>query len=218
MRALVALQFAVTLLSSCATQAISRHEAQQMSDLTLKEFLTERFGKMTKTQAAFVAMTRGMENLAGFFSKAEAEEAKRQQARRVKVRPDGSFVYIALYDGSQQVQLMRPMSELRAFCDAQGGRFTISRRYDPEEIENLFRARMSAAIAEGAVVDAAVGLDQQTFALQGAGAASRLDRIEDRAGASAGYRAAAHRGAFGEGACDHPTNKRANWKVDVKAI
>ena len=111
-----------------------------MSSLSLKDFLTERFGKRTTGQGILNSMTTGMENArASTSSPDEQAHIKQQQARREQIRPDGSFLYTALYDGKQNVQILRPMEELRRFCVAKGGTFTVSGRYDPEEIESDIR-------------------------------------------------------------------------------
>ena len=193
-----------------------------MSSLSLKDFLTERFGKRTTGQGILNSMTTGMENArASTSSPDEQAHIKQQQARREQIRPDGSFLYTALYDGKQNVQILRPMEELRRFCVAKGGTFTVLGRYDPEEIDRIFERRAVNAIREGNEADAqaqAMGAGETHIALQGAGHIGHLDRIEDRRGATAGYRAAARKPALGDGTCAHPSRADASWTVNVRAV
>jgi hypothetical protein len=213
----------VGVTSACATQALSKKEAASMSNLSLREFLSERFGQRGAGSSVLASMTSGMENFRSSFSSEEEQvNIKRQQARREQSRPDGSFLYTALYDGKQQVQVMRPMTDLREFCRAQGGAFRVQNRYDPEEIERAFALRMDQAMKDGAAADRQVeaisGRSNNIFALNGIGQAANLDRQEDRAGAAGGYRAANRAGAVGDGTCTHPTRADANWTVNVRPV
>ncbi|HEY0715695.1 MAG TPA: hypothetical protein VGF45_23635 [Polyangia bacterium] len=209
--------------SGCAMQKLSSKEAAAMTNLSLEEFLKQRFGQRGPGEGVFASMTTGLENIASSFSSEEEQAAiKAKQARRQQSRPDGSFLHTALYDGKQQIQVMRPMNDLREFCKAQGGAFHVDNRYDPEEIERAFALRMDQAIKEGAVADRQVeaisGERSNIFALNGMGHAANLDRQEDRRGASDGYRAANRAGAVGDGTCTHPTRKEANWTVNVRPV
>jgi hypothetical protein len=225
---IVVLLVTVVMTGSCATQTLSQRDANAMSSLTLHEFLTERFGKRSAGNSLLVSMTNGLAKATaatdaysttpGSYTK---EDAQREERRSQLVRPDGSFVHNALYDRTHLEQVLRPVNELRAFCQAQGGQFNIVNPYDPDEIDTVFQRRTVARVAEGlqkdANVKAVLGEDTRIYTLQGAGQSASLDRDEDRAGAVDGYRAAAGRPAFGDATCAG-SNARANWKVNLRPV
>lgn len=201
---------------ACATRAMSQDQANQLSNLKVKEFLKVRFAD-TETSGALQGVTSvgtKMDVFLGRKSKREADAEMQEVMPQVK--PDGSVVLHGFYTDANQDQVLRPAIELRRFCQAQEGQFSA-------EIES--RNMVKDAYAQRDATDAE-WCAQQTPAIPFADCATAVgvhheqtDRENDRMGSDHGYQLAAKKGAFGKFSCaQNEKSKHESWAVVIKAV
>ena len=134
------LSLLIASLTGCATSTIkSVEEAQQRyGEMSLQEFIKERFYDERPVSSA-------INSVVSFMSRFNSNPQPQKEEQLIY--PDGTVIYRAHFNSSNDDQLSRPLYDLGAFCNAKGGTFKVIKPFNQNFAKDQFNANLMSNMA-----------------------------------------------------------------------
>lgn len=236
--------FGTLILSGCATATLDKEGAEKLANLDVYDFVKQRFVKEEETPVSD-SITNFLDKVTSFGASPEQKQIKainkanrEHEKNSLGLMPDGrTVIFQAYFNGMNNRQIKRPVTEMRLFCEANQGILTVikldlsdaivRKKYDTpaaaytRALNTNYDGYISTTFGNfyGSTT---VTLPMNAYKREIAESEAYRVKIQNaymgKRGAIKGYDDAAYGGAFGEFMCLRKSNKQALWRVMIVPV